>query len=346
MGGEKARAPGLLERLAAGPVLGDGGYLLELERRGYVQAGPFTPEVAIEAPEALLQLHLEFRRAGAEVLQALTFYGDEDKLASRGLASEAARINRAAVEVARQAAGDDGLVAGVVTLSPSFVPGDAAACRRVRTHLARQVDWLGEAGVDVLIGETFVHLEEALLALSVLRTTALPVMVTMNVGPSGSADGVDPGECARRLAGEGADVVGANCSYDPSVLLQVVAAMSQESGAHLACQPVGYRTADPAVPFTDLDGFPLALEDRQLSRFDMAAFALDASRMGVGYIGGCCGVGAHHVRAMAEALGRTVEASSKSPDLSRHVLASVRDRWADRLPSTGAAAGEPATKRP
>ena len=77
---------GLLERLDRGVVLGDGGYLLELERRGWVQAGPFTPEVSIEHPEALLELHREFARAGADVLQALTFYASEDKLATVGLA--------------------------------------------------------------------------------------------------------------------------------------------------------------------------------------------------------------------------------------------------------------------
>ena len=64
----------ILDKLKQGPVLGDGGYLLELEKRGYVQAGPFTPEVSLTHPEALTQLHREFLYAGAEVLQALTFY--------------------------------------------------------------------------------------------------------------------------------------------------------------------------------------------------------------------------------------------------------------------------------
>ncbi len=69
---------GILDRLKQGVVLGDGGYILELERRGYVQAGPYTPEVSVERPEALRQLHEEFRRAGSEVLQALTFYASRD----------------------------------------------------------------------------------------------------------------------------------------------------------------------------------------------------------------------------------------------------------------------------
>ena len=73
---------GILERLSM-VVLGDGGYLLELERRGYVQAGPFVPEVSLTRPEALAELHREFVDAGAEVIQTLTFYASEDKLGHR-----------------------------------------------------------------------------------------------------------------------------------------------------------------------------------------------------------------------------------------------------------------------
>merc|ERR1739838_345144 len=75
---------GILERLAAGPVIGDGGFVFELEKRGYVKAGPWTPEAAVEDPEAVRQLHREFLRAGSDVMQAFTFYASEDKLMNRG----------------------------------------------------------------------------------------------------------------------------------------------------------------------------------------------------------------------------------------------------------------------
>ena len=88
----------ILQRLADGPVLGDGGYLLELEKRGWVQAGPFTPEVCIRHPEAIAELHREFQQAGAEVLTALTFYASDDKLATVGMQGRVEEINRAAVE--------------------------------------------------------------------------------------------------------------------------------------------------------------------------------------------------------------------------------------------------------
>ena len=97
---------GILEKLKEGPVLGDGGYLLELEKRGWVRAGPFTPEVVVKNPDAIRQLHIEFREAGAEVLQALTFYASRDKLATVGLQDRLADLNRAAVRIASQVAGE------------------------------------------------------------------------------------------------------------------------------------------------------------------------------------------------------------------------------------------------
>ena len=93
------------------------------------------------------------------------------------------------------------------------------------------------------------------------------------------------------------------------------------SEVHIACQPVGFATTDPAVPFTALPEFPLALETLQLSRAALAGFAERAEAAGIRYIGGCCGVNAHHVRAMAEALGRRPPAADKSPALDDHVLA-------------------------
>ena len=107
-----------------GVVLGDGGYLIELERRGYVESGSrrekvgtgkgsgqFTPEVAIENPDALRELHREFLRAGSQVLQALTFFGTREKLDRAGYGAQTEGINHAAVKLAREVAGDRALVA-------------------------------------------------------------------------------------------------------------------------------------------------------------------------------------------------------------------------------------------
>src|SRR5258705_4396990 len=116
----------ILERIAKqGIGLGDGGYLIELERRGWVDSGSgrekvgtgkgsgqFTPEVAIEHPDALRELHREFLNAGSQVLQALTFFGTREKLDRAGYGTQVEEINSAAVKLAKEVAGDKALVAG------------------------------------------------------------------------------------------------------------------------------------------------------------------------------------------------------------------------------------------
>src|SRR5262250_3822757 len=137
---------GILEKLAKGPVLGDGGYLLELEKRGRVRAGPFTPEVALTNPESLLELHREFRDAGAEVLQALTFYASRDKLATVGLQDRLEDLNRAAVRIAKEVAGDRCLVAGNLSLTWMYEPGSGSAADRVRKTFDEQLAVQTEEG--------------------------------------------------------------------------------------------------------------------------------------------------------------------------------------------------------
>ena len=155
---------GILERLKDGLVLGDGGYLLELEKRGWVRAGPFTPEVALTYPEALRELHVEFREAGADVLQALTFYASRDKLATVGFENRLAELNRAAVRIAKEVAGDQCVVAGNLSLTWMYAPDEEprrtiASAKFSTNNSTVQV---GE-GIDFVIGETFSCLGEALL---------------------------------------------------------------------------------------------------------------------------------------------------------------------------------------
>ncbi len=170
---------GILERLKEGPVLGDGGYLLELEKRGWVRAGPFTPEVALMYPNALRELHVEFREAGAEVLQALTFYASRDKLATVGLEDRLEELNRSAVRVAREVAGDQCLVAGNLSLTWMYEPESPSAADRVRKTFDEQLAVQVDEGVDFIIGETFSWLGEALIAVERAKKTGLPTMVTI-----------------------------------------------------------------------------------------------------------------------------------------------------------------------
>jgi len=296
---------GILERLAEGPVLGDGGYLLELEKRGWVRAGPFTPEVVLQRPEAVRELHSEFRAAGAEVLQALTFYASRDKLGTVGLDGQLEAMNVQAVRLAREIAGDRCLVAGNISLTWMYEEGSPKAADRVRQTFDEQLALQTAEGVDFIIGETYSWLGEALLAVERAKKTKLPVMVTVCFeNKPVTSEGKTPAEAAKALAGAGADIVGINCLRSPEHTLPLIEEMRRAVSIPIACQPVGFRTPADQPDFTSLPGFPHELEPLQLSRKEMADYARQARDIGVNFIGSCCGAVAAHVREMALALGK------------------------------------------
>lgn len=296
---------GILERLKDGPVLGDGGYLLELEKRGWVRPGPFTPEVAIVYPNALRELHIEFREAGAEVLQALTFYASRDKLATVGLEDRVEDINRSAVRVAKEVAGDQCLVAGNLSLTWMYEHGSVSSADRVRETFDEQLRIQCDEGVDFIIGETFSWLGEALLAVERAKKTGLPVMVTICFeNKDQTAEGTNAADAAKTLLDAGADIVGMNCLRSPEHTLPSMEKMRKAVDGYLACQPVGYRTPKDKPDFTSLPEFPYGLDPLQLTRKEMGEYALSAKAIGINYIGSCCGSVAEHVREMARVLGK------------------------------------------
>jgi betaine-homocysteine S-methyltransferase len=311
-----------------GVVLGDGGYLLELERRGYVDSGSerekvgtgrgsgqFTPEVAVENPDALRALHLEFLRAGSEVLQALTFFGTSEKLARAGYGGRAEEINRAAVRIAREVAAGKALVAGSVSRTQLFEREGPGAAGHVRDLLGEQIRLLTDAGVDFLLLETFFHLEEMLIGLECARAVGLPIIATMSFRPKAteSTDGHAPAECARAMADGGAEAVGANCEQEPRRMLPIVLEMRNAVDVAIAAQPGAFRTTDATPCFTRLPEFPDDLETIQVSRREFTEFAREAQVEGIGYLGGCCGAGAAYIRAMARGLGRPATSTGALP---------------------------------
>src|SRR5947209_10684053 len=253
--------------LEEGVVLGDGGYLIELERRGYVDSGSgrekvgtgkgsgqFTPEVAIEHPDALRELHREFLAAGSQVLQALTFFGTREKLHRAGYGAQTASLNTAAVRIAREVAGSRALVAGSVSRTQLFEREGPSAAGHVRDLINEQVRLLADAGVDFLILETFFHLEEMLIAIECSRACNLPIVATMTFRPTLSqcSDGHSPAACARAMVDAGAAAVGANCEQEPDRMLTIIREMRKAVSVPIAAQPAAFRTTDATPCFTRL----------------------------------------------------------------------------------------------
>ena len=306
---------GIVELMKAGPVIGDGGYLIELERRGYVDSGSgreqvgtgrgsgqFTPEVAIEQPDALRELHREFLNAGSQVLQALTFFGTREKLNRAGYGADTEKINNAAVGLAKEIAGDRALVAGSVSRTQLIEREGPESLSKARDHIAEQIRLLQAAGVDFLILETFFHLSELTTALEAAAESGLPAIATMSFRPlvTQCSDGHTPAECARVMADHGAIAVGANCEQDPARMLPLLREMRAATATPIAAQPAAFITTDQCHSFTRLPQFPDDLETIQISRQAFADFGKSARREGIGFVGGCCGCNAAYIRALAQ----------------------------------------------
>ena len=332
------KGPSLLERLDMGIVLGAEGYIFELERRGYVQAGAYVPEVVIEHPGAVEELHREFLRAGAEVMVALTYYAHRAKLRTIGREDELEDMNRQAIRLAREVA-DEGnaLVAGNINNTWVYDPANHdETAELVRQTYEEQVRWAADEGVDFMIAETLDYLNEGLIALDVIKEYDLPAMITFGSTHEQLLDDYSYAEACRILDARGADIVGLNCSRGPHTMLPIIGEIRDAVSCYVAAQPVAYRTTNPQPTFqslTDVDGdraFPIALDPFQTTRFEMADFAVQAEKLGVNFIGTCCGAAPHHVRAMAEALGRTVPASRYTADMAMHPMLGTNVQEKDR----------------
>jgi betaine-homocysteine S-methyltransferase len=323
--------PGLLERLEQGPMICAEGYLFELERRGYLQAGSFVPEVVLDHPELVAQLHREFVHAGSDVVEAFTYYAHREKMRLVGKEHLLEAINRQALQLAKDVAAEsDALFAGDICNTNVFL-GDDESRRAVRGMFEEQVGWAVDAGVDFVIGETFTWGEEALIALETIKAAGLPAVMTLAIHqPGDTREGWSPEDACKRLEDAGADVVGLNCSRGPRTMLPLLERIRAAVGGHVAALPVPYRTSDGQPTFQSLRDpgyrlpddmpFPTALDPFTCSRYEIAEFAAAARRIGVDYLGVCCGAGPHHIRALAEALGRTPPASRYTADMSKHAF--------------------------
>jgi betaine-homocysteine S-methyltransferase len=340
----------LTDRLDAGPVICAEGFLFELERRGYLSAGEFVPEVALEFPEALRTLHVDFQRAGSDIVEAFTYNGHREKMRVIGKEELLEPLNRAALRIAREVAdarpGD--LMAGNISNTNVWDPADQDRQKEVRGMFEEMVGWAVEGGADLIIGETFYYAGEALAALEVARSTGLPVVLTIApMALNERADGVGIVETCQRLEQAGADVVGMNCFRGPETMLPWLREIRAAVSCHVGALPIPYRTTTEEPTFFNLSDdrarvpsphgrtFPTALDPLYANRYEVGAFASEAAGLGISYLGVCCGASPMLIRQVAEAVGRTTEASRFSERMQNHFMYGDNERLPEHIVSLG-----------
>ena len=340
----------LTDRLDAGPVICAEGFLFELERRGYLTAGEFVPEVALEHPEALRTLHLDFQRAGSDIVEAFTYNGHREKMRVIGREDLLEPLNRSALRIAREIA--DGvpgnLMAGNISNSNIWDPADRSSQSEVRSMFEEMVGWAVEEGADLIVGETFYYAGEALAALEVARASGLPVVLTLApMAFQEMADGVGIVETAQRLEDGGADVVGLNCFRGPETMLPWLRQIREAVSCHVGALPIPYRTtaeeptffnlSDPAAPVPAPHGrtFPTALDPLYTNRYEIREFTREALELGVNYLGVCCGAAPIHIREVAETDGRVTEASRFSERMENHFMYGSNERLPEHIVGLG-----------
>ena len=340
----------LTDRLDAGPVICAEGFLFELERRGYLSAGEFVPEVALEYPDALRALHVDFQRAGSDIVEAFTYNGHREKMRVIGKEDLLEPLNRAALQIARDVAdarpGD--LMAGNISNTNIWDPADQQRQADVRGMFEEMVGWAVEGGADLIIGETFYYAGEALAALEVAKATGLPVVLTIApMALEEMADGVGIVETCQRLEQAGADVVGMNCFRGPQTMLPWLGRIREAVSCHVGALPIPYRTTPAEPTFFNLSDdrasvpsphgrtFPTALDPLYANRYEVGAFAKEAADLGVQYLGVCCGASPMLIRQVAEAVGRTTEASRFSERMQNHFMYGDNERLPEHIVSLG-----------
>ncbi len=324
----------LLTRLNEGPIICAEGYLFAMERRGYLSAGAFVPEVVLEHPEVVSQLHKEFIRAGSDVVQAFTYYGHREKLRIIGKEDLLEPLQKNALKIANDAKDSfkdlDLMVCGDVANTNIFDPNDKNSFIECQKMYEEQVKWAKEAGVDFIVAETISWVEEMKIALKAIRDEGLIAVANYAI-PRGekTRDGYSVVDACKIIEDLGADVVGLNCYRGPDMTMKHLKDIRKNVSCHVAGLPVPYRTTEKDPTFLNIkdnqcdcipgdNAFPIALDNLYCNRFEMAEFAKECVQQNINFIGICCGAEPHHVREMALAIGKKPISSKYSPDMTKH----------------------------
>src|SRR5256885_11784138 len=251
-------------------------------------------ELNLRSPEIVLEVHKQYVRAGAEVLETNTYGANRVKLRTFGIEDELPSINASAVELARRAAGDSVYVAGAMgPLGIRIEPYGPTALEEAREFFREQAEALRDAGVDLFVLETMSNIAEVEQGILAIRDIcSLPIVAQMTIGNDGrTIYGDTPKLIAERLDRAGADVIGLNCSVGPDIMLDAIEEMAHVTAKKLSCQPNA--------------GLPRDVNGRQMYMASPDYFSKYAKRLihkGVKFIGGCCGTTPEHIKMMADAV--------------------------------------------
>lgn len=293
----------------------------------------------LNQPDLVRDVHQDYLRAGADILESNTFGSNRVKLRAFGLGDKVRALNRAGARLAREAAGDRAYVAGAIgPLGVRIEPWGKIGVDEAAQYFREQAEALLEEGVDVFILETFRDLNEIGAALDAVRAISdLPIVAQMTTEEDGnSLDGTPAEQFAPALAARGANVVGVNCSVGPAPMLETIERIAQVSDTWLAAQPNA--------------GKPRDIEGRNIylcSPEYMASYARRFIAQGVRVVGGCCGTTPEHIRQIALAVKRlapsvsrdvqqvaTVASAASAPD-SQPAVPRERKSWLAHALSRG-----------
>ena len=281
-----------LDTLADRPLLFDGAIGSLLYDHGVLHTACYD-ELNLSRPQLLRDIHREYRAAGADILETNTFGANRIALDRHGFGDRTVEINRAGVELARECAAGSFVAGAVGPTGLRFAVATDAERASARAAFAEQIAALTEAGVDLLVFETFSSIVELETALEAARSVAPLVarVAQMVFDADATVESVlTPADVATRLVAAGADVVGANCGHGPPELFQV--------GSQMVCGGVPVSIQPNA-------GHPALIDGRTLYVANPEHFGVFARRLlksGVRLIGGCCGTTPEHIRAMQGAV--------------------------------------------
>jgi homocysteine S-methyltransferase len=251
-------------------------------------------ELCFKEPELIKEIHREYAKAGAEIVETNTFGATRPHLKAYGLEDQVEALNKRAAELARQAVGESLYVAGAIgPLGIRLEPYGPTSFEEAKDLFKEAARGLYAGGVDCFVLETFSDLQEIQQAIRAVREVCdRPIIAQVTIQDDGKTSyGGDPVDIARALDRWGADIIGLNCSVGPAILLEAVEAMAQVTGKPLAAQPNA--------------GMPREVEGRKMymsSPEYMAKYAKRLIQAGVRFVGGCCGTTPEHIRQMADAV--------------------------------------------